>query len=1044
MLTNSNFIPTLNDCFEQAKKLNHKFFIARDTSNSTKEYFSFKNVNSFLTEYEYTKPVDRFYYELINKKEEPLYENYDLDLKINYTNSHFTNEDIFNFFIDIRLKFLLQSNYPNIDKWIKPHWIITTASKEGEKLSLHVINRNIILKDHSIFHTYYQHLKYFVDQQIPKSHHFYNLIDFCICGGNRFMRIIHSAKRGSNRFLKFWKESHPVEHTFISTAYLDPQFDDKVIDYLPVVGPIKPKKIKVEKVKSKLNKHEQIDKKIKQFDNDTIDSDDTETKNENEIKVKKYADEYVNKLLNKLTSNYLNVHSDWIKILMILKHENFDFDFFYNWSKQCTIEPYSEEKTRYHWDRIKDDSDNPFTMKNLRKFAYPPSKFKPFEFNPSSTFQSRFITPDIYVDNFKKVNTIFLKSPMFTGKTHSLPELFKTHQKVLIVYHRISLNEAIFNKFQKFGFKLYSKIEGPIDMDKHKRVICQIDSLHRINNKCDLIILDEIESTLSHISQSPHMTKRDDVFRTLKTYIKKSNYLISCDANLKQQTINFINDIRENKPNIILHNTYKSLQHYKYTFLPSFEQTIHTIKQKCDQDKKVIIVSNSKDRLQVIHNIIKQDYPDKSIKLIDSEHKCDDFQWNHYEIVLYSPTITCGISYDEKHFDCCIASFSRFSCNAEDCSQMLIRVRHFSENKMYIHCNDDIEDFNAKPTDDEELDLYLLNKVKIGNSYYLDCGFDIDKFDLQINKNDFYNLYKQQLKKNNTSYNFFKSYLKHILDEHGMQYFYDTIEKDEEKNKETSKRVKKEKKQIEEERYIQIYRKESGIIQSQSQVDKLKQSRVPLTSFQKSGIRRFKFDKAFDKLNLSDKDTQDDKNLMYRNPTYSFEFLKHNYKYSFAYENYKRCQNINIDEKIEDLKSDETDANISKIKEILENEFLEEDKDDMLVGHYINYKTFRLRQIHCLEFIRKCGFNSVDDNKSVVLDYKDVYEYCRQNEENIRTVFDCKKVEWNGKLDRTEKITLAMYINHKLESMFGISIGKTLNSGKVKTYCIKKLYDLDL
>jgi hypothetical protein len=112
--------------------------------------------------------------------------------------------------------------------------------------------------------------------------------------------------------------------------------------------------------------------------------------------------------------------------------------------------------------------------------------------------------------------------------------------------------------------------------------------------------------------------------------------------------------------------------------------------------------------------------------------------------------------------------------------------------------------------------------------------------------------------------------------------------------------------------------------------------------------------------------------------------------------------------------------------------------------HYINYKTFRLRQIHCLEFIRKCGFSSVDDNKTVVLDYEDVYEYCRENEENIRTVFDCKKMEFSGELDKNKKVSLAMYINHKLESMFGINIGKTLNSGKVKTYCIKKLYNLDL
>jgi hypothetical protein len=98
---------------------------------------------------------------------------------------------------------------------------------------------------------------------------------------------------------------------------------------------------------------------------------------------------------------------------------------------------------------------------------------------------------------------------------------------------------------------------------------------------------------------------------------------------------------------------------------------------------------------------------------------------------------------------------------------------------------------------------------------------------------------------------------------------------------------------------------------------------------------------------------------------------------------------------------------------------------------------------YCLEFVKKCGFSSIDDEKKVLLDYKDVYEYCRENEENIRIVFAIKQMEWSGELDANQKISLSRYINHKIESMFGINIGKINRGGNIKEYCIKKLNSLD-
>lgn len=70
---------------------------------------------------------------------------------------------------------------------------------------------------------------------------------------------------------------------------------------------------------------------------------------------------------------------------------------------------------------------------------------------------------------------------------------------ILVLSFRITYANDFANKF---GYKSYQDIKGPINNDKYKKVVLQVDSLTRYiaNNKIDYLICDEIESIISQLT----------------------------------------------------------------------------------------------------------------------------------------------------------------------------------------------------------------------------------------------------------------------------------------------------------------------------------------------------------------------------------------------------------------------------------------------------------------------------------------------------------------------------------------------------------------
>ncbi len=86
-------------------------------------------------------------------------------------------------------------------------------------------------------------------------------------------------------------------------------------------------------------------------------------------------------------------------------------------------------------------------------------------------------------------------------------------------------------------------------------------------------------------------------------------------------------------------------------------------------------------------------FPTKKIKLYSSEttvsEKREHFgdvntYWAQYDVLIYTPTVSAGVSFEQKHFNKVFGYFTDQSCPVETCVQMIGRIRDVSDHAFYI------------------------------------------------------------------------------------------------------------------------------------------------------------------------------------------------------------------------------------------------------------------------------------------------------------------------------------------------------------------------
>jgi len=340
--------------------------------------------------------------------------------------------------------------------------------------------------------------------------------------------------------------------------------------------------------------------------------------------------------------------------------------------------------------------------------------------------------------NFKNLGITVIKACMAYGKTTQLINYLKsdTKSKILIITPRKSLAKEFYKSFA--GFSHY-ETKGAFNT---KRLICQIDSINKINEKYDIIILDEIETTLNHIVSFDKMSGKEIILNTIEILIKHSKQTFIMDANLKNKTKNLFKKEWSDKLFTDLTYTYKPFKNKSCNLIVGDR---HIQKRHCNyvikclkEGQKVACPIYSLDYLKDLSTSVTASIPDCKILQISSEHQFNTVdEFINYDLVIYTSTLLCGNNFNEKYFNIIIPCISNVHSSANLYSQQILRIRQFDQ--LVIFINQSKFKMNKLVTEDEILKRWR-NDYDDRNKKGIKYDFVLDKF-----KEDFYfNLFLKQ------------------------------------------------------------------------------------------------------------------------------------------------------------------------------------------------------------------------------------------------------------------------------------------------------------
>lgn len=142
-----------------------------------------------------------------------------------------------------------------------------------------------------------------------------------------------------------------------------------------------------------------------------------------------------------------------------------------------------------------------------------------------------------------------IRSPTGTGKTKYMQKAFEDMiaSNPLWVYiavsPRCSVTQQHFKEFQSLGFVHYADDKN--NLESCTKIITTLDSITKINQRIDVIYIDEVESLLEHVFSDTLNQKRLYVWKRLLQICNQATRVICTDADFGDVSMTFFTNIFE-------------------------------------------------------------------------------------------------------------------------------------------------------------------------------------------------------------------------------------------------------------------------------------------------------------------------------------------------------------------------------------------------------------------------------------------------------------------------------------------------------------------
>lgn len=328
-------------------------------------------------------------------------------------------------------------------------------------------------------------------------------------------------------------------------------------------------------------------------------------------------------------------------------------------------------------------------------------------------------------ESFANLETkvLTIKSSYGSGKTFAFKNLIDKYfgdARILFITYRKSLATAFTKDLKKrFGFKCYLESK-PEQYRSAKRLIIQLDSIKNLVEydpfvqdtsmpEYDLVLLDEIEGTLGHLSYNK--IDQEYIYHLLKNTLDSTPKVLALDGDMSERSYDFFSSLKY-KCNFFENERMATPKHFVvHHSCPQWFEAIdkeleeNQIKNKSLRVKDVgeaifhrqgvIVVcmsmSMSEDVFErykgkykvVIHNSLE-----KNADVLEDVEK----HWTDVDMVIYSPTVEAGVDYSVPgKFTKCFASVSNTSTTVRAFHQMLNRCRNFESNEILVYMPESIK-----------------------------------------------------------------------------------------------------------------------------------------------------------------------------------------------------------------------------------------------------------------------------------------------------------------------------------------------------------------
>jgi hypothetical protein len=580
-------------------------------------------------------------------------------------------------------------------------------------------------------------------------------------------------------------------------------------------------------------------------------------------------------------------------------------------------------------------------------------------------------------------DTYCLRACMGIGKTKGLNELFNNgiYKKIVIISFRKTLDREYVNNFK--DFELYLDInenENIYDLEKHNKIVIQIDSIHKLFGKCDLLVLDEYTYSCFHLVE--FTKERKQCYDTLKEYVQKTKHIIVLDAYLNGYYLKWFKEL--GRKIYFVKNNYKKhidkeIINYSNNIGPFIEAIIKYLKD----NKKIVLCTNKRSFLEKIEDIVKNTIKNKEYKFIncDNSDDIDLNNWDKYDIVGYTPTIVAGISFEKRHFDACFGYFINSTSCAELSVQQLFRVRDLKENKFHI-C---VETNGKKdfPTDRDSVRKYILER----NSKLNDGinNLTLSHVDRDIIEDDYFTMFLNIQLLTFQSKNDYESKLLNLLKIQGVEKI-KNIECNDIESKKYRKEIKELTKINKQKNYERMYE-----------------------------LPKIQFDE-YEDLKKNNRKTKDEKlQIMYYNLSTNFCCDNLTPDLISKYEKYVKVYNI-----IKYMYNIKDDINNNLCEKINDYESkLKEDCDNTKKLH-CNDKYYKVAHLH--KILNILGFESMFDKSEIIINKSDIIKHIKKYGHRLDLLFITKENKWENMDDDSIFKEVLKYINQRLRSVFKISI----------------------